>query len=81
MKMLTTKNLQKMLYLPFWDCYIPAPFKDAPPVCDFCRQAGHIAKECSVLKSTICHRCKKKGHMMRYCSKDKQDFTVFGEQY
>lgn len=38
------KNLQTMLYLPFWDRYVPAFFKGVLPVCNFYKQAGHIAK-------------------------------------
>ncbi|KAI8078923.1 uncharacterized protein BX664DRAFT_287132, partial [Halteromyces radiatus] len=61
------RPLQRMLYMAHWDRYIPATFKGAPPVCYQCRQAGHIRKECPVMKQITCSRCLEKGHTAKFC--------------
>ncbi|KAI8093748.1 uncharacterized protein BX664DRAFT_358151 [Halteromyces radiatus] len=52
------RPLQRMLYMSHWDRYIPATFKGAPPVCYQCRQAGHIRKECPVMKHVVIQHIK-----------------------
>ena len=38
--------LERMLYLSVWDTFVPATFKGAKRVCNFCRKAGHVVKNC-----------------------------------
>ncbi|KAI8086804.1 uncharacterized protein BX664DRAFT_351204 [Halteromyces radiatus] len=75
------RPLQRMLYMAHWDRYIPATFKGAPPVCYQCRQAGHIRKECPVMKQITCSRCLEKGHTAKFCQMNKEDFNMALEQY
>jgi len=41
--------LARMLWLEDWDVYVPAQFKGADPVCYYCRQSGHVRKDCPKL--------------------------------
>ncbi|KAI9309664.1 hypothetical protein BJ944DRAFT_258196, partial [Cunninghamella echinulata] len=62
-----------MLYLSFWDSYMPATYKGAPPVCFQCRQSGHIRKDCPMMKQITCSRCLVKGHIARFCKEKNSD--------
>ena len=64
--------LSRQLYLSFWDKHAPASFKGAAPICFYCRQAGHVRRECPKLHSQKCYGCGMKGHTKRFC-KQKQD--------
>ncbi|CAO3641225.1 unnamed protein product [Cunninghamella echinulata] len=64
--------LQRMLYLSFWNSYMPASYKGAPPVCFQCRQSGHIRKDYPMMKQITYSRCLHKGHIARFC-KEKED--------
>lgn len=66
--------LQRMLYMEYWDRYLPASFKGAPPVCYQCRQSGHIRKHCPMMKQLTCSRCLEKGHTARFCKMKEADF-------
>lgn len=48
-----------------WELYIPASFKEAPPVCYHCRQAGHVNATCPSLANTQCFHCHQNGHTTR----------------
>ncbi|CAO3633028.1 unnamed protein product [Cunninghamella echinulata] len=65
--------LQRMLYMEYWDRYLPATFKGVPPVCYQCRQSGHIRKNCPMVKQLTCSRCLEKGHIARFCKMKEVD--------
>lgn len=56
------KPLSCNLYLSQWDRFVPTTFKGAPPVCYYCRQAGHLRANCPVLANKECYRCSQRGH-------------------
>ncbi|KAI8087071.1 hypothetical protein BDF21DRAFT_222749 [Thamnidium elegans] len=56
-----------MLYLEAWDTFVPASFKGAQPVCYYCRQAGHVKKNCPSLKLLKCFKYGDSGHTKRRC--------------
>ncbi|CEP16769.1 hypothetical protein [Parasitella parasitica] len=65
--------LNNMLYLGKFDCFVPATFKGAPPVCHFCRHSGHIRAKCPELARRRCFGCHKPGHIIKFCPEsDKQ---------
>ena len=63
------QDLQRMLYLEEWDCFAPASFKGAQPICYYCRKSGHLKKDCESLKALSCFKCGKAGHIRRNCRK------------
>jgi hypothetical protein len=65
--MVPCENLTRMLYLREWDVYAPASFKGAAPVCHFCRQSGHVRKNCPDLAKRKCFNCRGFGHTARFC--------------
>ncbi|KAG1577024.1 hypothetical protein G6F48_012914 [Rhizopus delemar] len=65
---LTIRPLDRMLYLPAWDTYVPASFKGASPVCYYCRKSGHIRGACPSLVKRLCSNCGIRGHTVRYCT-------------
>ncbi|CAO3641221.1 unnamed protein product [Cunninghamella echinulata] len=67
--------LQRMLYLSFWDSYMPASYKGAPPVCYQCRQTSHIRKDCPLMRQITCSRCLVKGHIARFCKEKDSDIA------
>jgi hypothetical protein len=69
--------LTRMLYLSAWDMFAPAQFKNAPPVCHFCRLSGHVRKDCPELAKRTCFSCREKGHTARFCKVKKQAVKSF----
>jgi hypothetical protein len=69
--------LTRMLYLSAWDMFAPAQFKNAPPVCHFCRLSGHVRKDCPELAKRTCFSCREKGHTARFCKARKQQVKSF----
>jgi hypothetical protein len=69
--------LTRMLYLSAWDMFAPAQFKNAPPVCHFCRLSGHVRKDCPELAKRTCFSCREKGHTARFCKDKKQQVKSF----
>jgi hypothetical protein len=65
--MVPCEDLTRMLYLREWDVYAPASFKGAAPVCHFCRQSGHVRKNCPDLAKRKCFNCRGFGHTARFC--------------
>ncbi|KAI9309788.1 hypothetical protein BX666DRAFT_2126569 [Dichotomocladium elegans] len=59
--------LDRKLFLSEWDTLAPASWKGAPPVCYYCRQAGHVRKDCPALQNLTCYKCHRKGHIRRNC--------------
>ena len=41
--------------------------EDDKPKCFFCKEPGHMAKDCEKLKKTACDDCGVKGHTKKYC--------------
>ncbi|CEP14346.1 hypothetical protein [Parasitella parasitica] len=66
--------LNRMLYLPVWDVYVPASYKGAPPACHFCRQVGHKRAVCPSLAKRQCFKCHKLGHTARFCRVEEKSF-------
>lgn len=71
--MVQCESLTRMLYLREWDVYAPASFKGAAPVCHFCRQSGHVRKNCPDLAKRMCFNCRGFGHTARFCKVEKGD--------
>lgn len=75
--------LTRMLYMSAWDNFAPAEFKNAPPVCHFCRLSGHVRKDCPELAKRMCFSCRENGHTARFCkakaNKDKSFATELEE--
>ena len=61
------QDLQRMLFLEEWDCFAPASFKGAQPICYYCRKSGHLKKDCEALQALTCFGCQGKGHIRRNC--------------
>lgn len=66
------EHLSRQLYLSAWDTYAPASFKNAPPICHFCRLSGHLRADCPQLAKRRCFRCRELGHTARFCNKGKK---------
>lgn len=71
--------LERMLYLSVWDTFVPATFKGAKRVCNFCRKAGHVVKECPELAKLVCYNCGKAGHTAGRCKVVKSDGDLLDE--
>ncbi|CAO3613463.1 unnamed protein product [Mucor hiemalis] len=54
-------------YIEAWDTFAPASFKGAQPICYYCREAGHVKKDCPELKKVNCFQCGASGHTQRRC--------------
>jgi hypothetical protein len=72
-----TQPLSRMLYLSAWDNFAPAQFKNAPPVCHFCRLSGHVRKDCPELAKRRCFSCHEHGHTARFCKAKKSQVKPF----
>ncbi|KAK4519254.1 uncharacterized protein ATC70_009486 [Mucor velutinosus] len=75
------EDLSRMMYLSAWDIYVPATFREAPPVCHFCRQSGHIRDSCPVLVKRQCFKCRKPGHTAKFCCEEEPTFTEALDEY
>lgn len=64
------QELQRMLYLEAYDVFVPANFPGAPKICYYCRESGHVRKDCPALQKLQCYRCGKPGHTQRRCRSD-----------
>ena len=71
--------LERMLYLSVWDTFVPATFKGAKRVCNFCRKAGHVVKNCPELAKIKCYNCGKSGHTAGLCKVEKSDGELLDE--
>lgn len=63
--------LSRQLYLSAWDTYAPSSFKNAPPICHFCRLSGHLRVDCPQLAKRRCFGCRELGHTARFCKSAK----------
>lgn len=76
------QDLQRMLYLEAWDLFAPASYKGAQPVCYYCRQAGHVKRDCPSLQALTCFSCGGKGHTKSRCrNPDRSSFEEDVAQY
>jgi hypothetical protein len=76
--------LTRMLYMSAWDNFAPAQFKNAPPVCHFCRLSGHVRKDCPELAKRMCFSCRENGHTARFCkakANNNKSFATELEEY
>jgi hypothetical protein len=83
-KVIPPQPLTRMLYLSAWDNFAPAQFKNAPPVCHFCRLSGHVRKDCPELAKRMCFSCREHGHTARFCkgkADKKNSFEVELDEY
>lgn len=71
--------LERMLYLSAWDTFASATFKGAKKVCNFCRKAGHVVKQCPELAKLVCYNCGKSGHTAGRCKVVKSDGDLLDE--
>jgi hypothetical protein len=69
--------LSRMLYMSAWDNFAPAQYKNAPPVCHFCRRSGHVRKDCPELAKRRCFSCQEHGHTARFCKVKKSKVKPF----
>jgi hypothetical protein len=65
------KPLDRMIYLSEFDCFVPATYRGAPPVCHFCQHSGHVRAKCPELARRKCFGCNKQGHMIKFCPEKK----------
>ncbi|KAI8059599.1 hypothetical protein BC940DRAFT_323784 [Gongronella butleri] len=56
--------LQRSIVLTQWDIVVPVTYRGAPPICNQCRQVGHIKAECPQRR---CYGCGQLGHFKREC--------------
>lgn len=66
------RPLDRILYLREFDCFVPATYTGAPPVCHFCRRGGHVRAKCPELAKRKCFGCNKHGHIIRVCPEGKK---------
>lgn len=66
-ELLEPRPLDRQLYLAAWETFAPANFKNAPPVCHFCRLSGHLRAACPLLAKRRCFGCRELGHTVRFC--------------
>ncbi|KAI8576322.1 hypothetical protein K450DRAFT_302781 [Umbelopsis ramanniana AG] len=69
----TYQELKPFIYIPEWQTTIQARWDNAPPACNYCKQSGHLIKDCNVkLNSAMglrtCYRCKQAGHDSKDCA-------------
>ncbi|KAG0042710.1 hypothetical protein BGZ83_000149 [Gryganskiella cystojenkinii] len=61
-------ELTRVVQFPEWkDRPIYFSWNGAPKICNFCKQEGHIAKDCPELANMECNDCHQKGHTFRLC--------------
>ena len=70
------RPLGRMLYLSEFDCFVPATYKGAPPVCHFCQHSGHVRAKCPELARRKCFGCNKQGHMIKFCPEGESKKTA-----
>ncbi|CEP12339.1 hypothetical protein [Parasitella parasitica] len=71
------KALSRMLCLSKFDCFVPATYKGAPPICHFCHQSGHILSCCpQQLVKRRCFGCDQPGHIVRFCPPEAKQAVV-----
>ncbi|KAG2192842.1 hypothetical protein INT47_012371 [Mucor saturninus] len=70
---LKAQPLSNSLYLEHWDCFAAASFKGALPVCQWCKMAGHLRKDCPELAKRVCLSCNGHGHTAKFCKAKKKN--------
>ncbi|KAG2194762.1 hypothetical protein INT47_012064 [Mucor saturninus] len=73
--------LSNSLYLEQWDCFAAASFRGAPPVCHWCKVAGHLRKDCPELAKRVCFKCNGRGHTAKFCKAKKTPDPVDLHEY
>ncbi|KAI8070032.1 hypothetical protein BC940DRAFT_352574 [Gongronella butleri] len=59
--------LSRMIYLPHWDSMAFASYKGAEKICYYCRQEGHLKRDCKERKAIKCYKCQQEGHIAKWC--------------
>jgi hypothetical protein len=71
-------ELKPFIYIPEWQTTIQAKWDNAPPSCTYCKQSGHLIRDCQVkLNSAMgirtCYLCQQAGHTSRECPRNNGD--------
>jgi hypothetical protein len=65
-------ELAPFIHVPEWEITISAHWEDAPLACRYCKQTGHVIKECprktgGASTMRTCFHCKSPGHLRAEC--------------
>jgi len=71
-------ELKPFIFIPEWQTTIQAKWDNAPPACTYCKQSGHLIRDCQIkLNSAMgirtCYLCQQAGHTSRECPRKNGD--------
>jgi hypothetical protein len=78
-------ELKPFIYIPEWQTTIQAKWDNAPPSCTYCKQSGHLIRDCQIkLNSAMgirtCYLCQQAGHTRRECPRTNGEPESFHSQ-
>ena len=78
-------ELKPFVFIPEWQTTIQAKWDNAPPACTYCKQSGHVIRDCQIkLNSAMgirtCYLCQQAGHTSRECPRKNGDFGTDSSQ-